>query len=76
MTTFIEKRSLSDNQTNIEKYRGAANITEYYIISKLIFLRISIPKFVMIRQFHIKNLIWTYELFVYHFRVATLLSMF
>ncbi len=36
MTTFI-KATLknSDDQTNIDKYREAANITEYHIISKL-----------------------------------------
>ncbi len=34
----------TDNQTNIDKHRVAANITEYHIISKLIFLRIIIPK--------------------------------
>ena len=37
MTTFIKtKCKKSDDQTNIDKYRLAANITEYYIISKLI----------------------------------------
>ncbi len=37
MTTFIKKKfKISDDQTNIEKYRLAANITEYHIISKLI----------------------------------------
>ncbi len=46
MTTFIKtKFKKSDDQMNIEKYRVAANITEYYIISKLIFLRLIIPKF-------------------------------
>ncbi len=39
-----------DNQTNIDKYRVPANITEYHIKSKLIFLRIIIPKFMMINQ--------------------------
>ena len=38
MTTFT-KRS-SRNQTNIDKYRVAAHITEYQITSKLIFLTI------------------------------------
>ncbi len=28
----------SEDQTNIDKYRVAANITEYHIISKLILL--------------------------------------
>ncbi len=37
MATFIKtKFKISDNQTNIDKYRLAANITEYHIISKLI----------------------------------------
>ena len=57
MTTFIKtKFKKSDNQTNIDKYKVAANITVYHIISKLIFLRIIIPKFMKIRQlFHLKN---------------------
>ena len=37
MTTFIKtKFKISDDQTNIDKYRLAANITEYHIILKLI----------------------------------------
>ena len=40
------------DQTNIDKNRLAANITEYHIISKLIFLRIIIPKLMMIRQLY------------------------
>ncbi len=53
MTTFIKtKLKKSDDQTNIEKYRVAANI----IISKSIFFRIIIPKFMMIRQlFYVQN---------------------
>ena len=40
---------------NLQIYRVAANITEYHDISKLIFLRIIIPKFMMIRKsFHVK----------------------
>ena len=34
-----------EDKTNIDKYREAANIKEFHIISKLIFLRIIIPKF-------------------------------
>ena len=46
MTTFIKtKLEKSDDQANIDIYRVAANITEYHIISKLIFLRIIFPKF-------------------------------
>ena len=49
------KLKKSDRQKNIEKYRVAANITEYHVMSKLIFLRIIIPKFIKIRQlFHVK----------------------
>ena len=32
----------SDDQTNIDKYRVAADITEYHTIQKLIYLRIII----------------------------------
>ncbi len=46
MTTFMKtKFNKSDDQSNIDKYRAAANITIYHIISKLIFLRILILKF-------------------------------
>ena len=49
------KLKKSYGQTNIDKYKVAANITECHIISKLIFLRIVIPKFIMIRQLlHVK----------------------
>ena len=44
------------DQTNIDKNRLAANITEYHIISKLILQRIIIPKFMMtMKLFHVKN---------------------
>ncbi len=49
MTTFI--KASSRNQTNIDKYRVAANITEYYVISKFIVLSIIILKFMIIRHF-------------------------
>ncbi len=57
MTTFIKtKFKISDQQTDIDKYRLAANITEYHIISKSILQRIIIPKYMVIRQlFHVKN---------------------
>ena len=43
MTTFTKtKFKKSDDQTNIDKYRLAANITEEHIISKLILQRIII----------------------------------
>ncbi len=46
MTTFIKmKFNISDDQTNIDKYRLAANITEYHILSKLILQRIIITNF-------------------------------
>ena len=39
MTTFIKVNlKKSDDQTNIGKYRGALNITEYHIISKFIYV--------------------------------------
>ena len=38
MRTFIKaKFNISDDQTNIDKYRLAADFTEYLIISKLTF---------------------------------------
>ena len=50
MTTFIKtKFKKSDDQTNIDKHRVAANITEYHIVSKFIFLKIIIPEFIKIR---------------------------
>ncbi len=49
MATFIKAMLKKlDDQTNIDKYRVAVKITEYHIISKLIFLRIVGPKFMMI----------------------------
>ncbi len=43
MATFMKaKHEKSDDHTNIDKYKVAANITEYLIIQKLIFLRIII----------------------------------
>ena len=57
MTIFVKARfKKSDDQSNIDKYRVAANITEYHIISKLIFLKVIIPKFMKKRRlFHVKN---------------------
>ena len=38
MTIFVKaKLKKSDNQTNVDKYRVDDNITEYHIVSKLIF---------------------------------------
>ena len=46
MTTFIKtKFKISEDQTNIDKYRLAANIILYHIISKLILQRIIITLF-------------------------------
>ena len=45
---YKTKFKKSDDQTDIDKYRVAANITEYYI--NLNFLRIIIPKFTMINE--------------------------
>ncbi len=55
MTIFIKtKFKKSYDQTNIDKYRVAANITDYHIISKLIFLKLIIPKFLKKRRlFHV-----------------------
>ncbi len=48
MTTFIKtKLKKPDDQTNINNYR-AANIAEYHIISKLIFLRIIYEKYIIL----------------------------
>ena len=57
MTTIIKtKFKKLDEQTNIDKYVVAANITEYHIKSKIIFLRSIIPKFMKIKQlFNVKN---------------------
>ena len=63
MFNVIIMKIIRQNYTNwikiyhnkIDKYKVAANITEYFIISKLIFLRIIISKFMMLRQlFHVK----------------------
>ncbi len=54
-TSLKTKFKKSDDQTNIDKYSVATNITDYHI-SKLFFLRITISKFMKIRQlFHVKN---------------------
>ncbi len=46
MTTFIKaKFKISDDHTNIDKYRLATNITVYHIISVLILQRIIITNF-------------------------------
>ncbi len=51
MTTFKEaKLKKSEDQTNFDKYRVVINITEYHILSKLIFRRISIPKINMFKM--------------------------
>ena len=51
MTTFLKTQlKILYDQMNIDKYRLAANITGYYIISKLNLQRIIIPKLMMIRQ--------------------------
>ena len=83
MTTFIKtKVNKSDDQTNKEKYRAAANITEYHIISKIIFRRIIIPKFMKKRQlFRVKNVkINMFKMdvltFSHNCRVATLSTLY
>ncbi len=62
----IHKTS-SRNQMNIDKYRVASNITEYYIISKLIFL--------VCKNFKISKFKWTYGLSGHNYRVATLSTL-
>ncbi len=58
ISTFIKtKFKVSDDQTNIDKYRLSANITEYHILSKLILQRIIFPKFMMIFQLKENNLV-------------------
>ncbi len=56
MTTFMKtKFKKSVDQRNIDKYKIAVKITEYNIISKFSFLRITILKFMRIRiLFHKK----------------------
>ncbi len=50
MIAFIKtKLKISDDQTNIDNYNLAADITEYHIILKLILQRIIIIKFVVQR---------------------------
>ena len=57
MTTFIKtKFKVSDDQTNIDQYDLAANITEYHIISKLILQRI--------------KLLWSSESFVVKYNIG------
>ena len=46
MTIFIAAKLKKADDHNIYKYKVAAIITEYHSISKLIFLRIIIPKFI------------------------------
>ena len=53
MKTFLKARLRKSEEY---WYRVAANITEYHIISKLIFLGIIIAKFMKIMQlFYVKN---------------------
>ena len=73
MTTFIQtKFKKSDDQTNIYKHKVAANITEYHIISKLIFLTIIIQKFTV----KINMIKWTYGHFGHNYRVAALSTLY
>ncbi len=47
MSTFIKKTKfkITEDQTNIDKYKLAANITEYHIMSILIIQQIIITNF-------------------------------
>ena len=83
MTAFIKtKLKRSNDETSIDKYRVAANITEYHIISKIIFLRLIIQKFMKKKRlFHVKmskiNIFkWMYGLFGHNYRVAALSKLY
>ncbi len=54
--TFIKaKLNRAVVHTNVEKYKVAVNITEYHMLSRLIFFRVIILKSMMIRQlFYLK----------------------
>ncbi len=69
MTKSIQtKLKKFNNQTNIDKYRVAANISEYHSKSKLILLRITITNFMMMRQlFHVKMYVKIYKIDVQTF---------
>ncbi len=59
MTTFIKtKFKISDDQTSIDKYRLAGNITEYHIISKLILQRM------------FSKLLWSTESFEVNYNIG------
>ncbi len=65
----------------IDLYREAANVTEYHIISKLIFFRIIIPKFIKMKIYvkcQISTIMfkWTYGLFGHNYRVAMLSTLY
>ena len=47
---YKTKFKKSDHQSNIDENRVAANITEWHMISKLVFLIINIPKFMNVRN--------------------------
>ena len=75
MTTFIKtKIKKSDDQTNIYKYRVAANITEYHIISKLISLGIIIQNSNMPKLMNYKCQI--YWVSYVDYRVASLFTRY
>ena len=87
LTTFTKtKFKKSDDQTNIDKYRVAVDITEFHIISKFHILRINIPKFMKIGQlFHVtkyakkikkSSYLGTYELFSLNYWVASLSTLY
>ena len=51
-----DKLKKSNDQMNIDNYRVAPNNTEYHIISKLIFTRIIILKFMIRQLYHVKDI--------------------
>ena len=53
MTSFTKAKS--DDQTSIVKFRVAANIIEYHIISKFIFLKLKTAKKYNLGKFEINR---------------------
>ena len=65
MTTFIITKFNISDETNIDKYRLAANITEYHIISKLILQRIIITNFCG-PECHLRKVVVQYQIWIPH----------
>ena len=68
MKTYIKaKLKKSDDQTNIDKYRVAANITEYHIISRLRKVRRA-PAVIVIKEILFNHQSW---LFLFLLRITS-----